>query len=353
MVRHAGDATAKLGRPRSSGNLLIMKVFTQLGLLWFIRTTGMMILAALIPALAVAAQAEQTPSWAKVSQAQIDEANRLGVPVAFTNGVGIKFVLIPPGKFMMGSRDSEAEVARRCMMPNAQAGWFYDEHPRHEVTITSAFYMAVHEVTQAEYKAIPKPKDDNTQSKDSPDEFLGENKPVVYVSWQDAEEFCKALSRKEAESGRVYALPTEAQWEYACRAGGTTPFSFGETVSTDQANYDGDYTYGDGIKGENRGRTLRVGSLPANAWGLYDMHGNVSEWCADWYDEYHSLPASDPLGPDKSDPPNQRDVRGGSWRSYPGACRSACRLRGSFNAKSNNVGFRVCCALPAKTKKGE
>lgn len=302
------------------------------------------------------AQESEPAAGAKLSEAQRAAADSLGVPATFTNHAGMTFALIPAGSFLMGSRDPAIEVARRCNMPNAQYGWFVDEHPRHEVTIESAFYMSIHEVTQAAYETVTTAgaggKNNKKQSGDCPEEFRGANKPVVFVSWSDAEQFCKNLSKQETESGRTYALPTEAQWEYACRAGDGTPFAFGETLSTDLANYDGGYTYGDGLKGETRGRTMPVGSFPANSWGLHDMHGNVSEWCADWYAPYDRAPVSNPRGPDKSDPPNQRVVRGGAWRSYPGACRSACRLRASLNSRLNHIGFRVCCPLPGKPREG-
>ena len=297
----------------------------------------------------------KTPELAKVSQAQIAEAKKLGVPVAFTNSVGMKFVLVPAGKFMMGSRDSAKEVARRCNMPHAQLGWFHDEGPRHEVTL-AAFYMSIHEVTQGQYAALVKPTADrrnaNWQITACPAEFLGVTKPVVCVGWDDSGAFFDALNQRESEQGRKYSLPTEAQWEYACRAGSTTPFSFGETLSTDQANYDGGYTYADGKRGENRGATVPVGSLPANAWGLHEMHGNVSEWCSDWYAEYAGGPETDPHGPDKEPRNRERVIRGGAWRSYPGACRSACRLSASFHKfRKSHIGFRVCCPLPAKPEK--
>jgi len=285
------------------------------------------------------------PSWANVSPEQLAAAKRLGVPVAFENSVGMRFVLIPAGTFMMGSRDSAAEVARRCAMPNAQAGWFYDEHPRHTVTLSRAFYVSIHEVTQGGYEAVTNPNPKNADKKISdeyPDGFQGPSQPVVNVSWDKAEKFCKALSALEAEKGRPYSLPTEAQWEYACRAGTSTPFSFGETISTHQANYHGGYTYGDGRKGRYCEKTLPVGSLAPNSWGLYDMHGNVSEWCADRYGDYAAAAETDPVGPEEG---NQRVLRGGSWRSYPGACRSAFRLRNEGRASSFNVGFRVGCAV--------
>jgi len=298
----------------------------------------------------------EVPAWAKVSPEQAAAAKKLGVPVALENSVGMRFVLIPPGTFMMGSRDPAAEVARRCNMPNAQAGWFYDEHPRHEVTLTSAFYMSIHEVTQRCYETVitPDAKDPEKKIKkisdDYDDEFKGPNHPVVRVSWSLAEKFCQTLGAQEAEKGRKYFLPTEAQWEYASRAGTETPFCFGETVSTDQANYHGDYTYGDGKKGTNRERTSPVGSLGANVWGLCDMHGNVSEWCADRYDKYGGAAETDPKGPEEG---NQRVLRGGSWRSYPGACRTGFRHRNDAGASSYNIGFRVCCVILPESDEGE
>ena len=317
----------------------------------FVRSAAAFFLVATISATAFAQPqpGAEVPAWAKVSPEQVAAAKKLGVPVALENSVGMRFVLIPAGTFMMGSRDSAEEVARRCAMPNAQAGWFNDEHPRHEVTLTGAFYISIHEVTQGCYEAVanPNPKDtDKKISDEYPDEFKGTNHPVVKVSWGHAEKFCKTLSAQDAEKGRQYSLPTEAQWEYACRAGTSTPFCFGETISTDQVNYHGDYTYGDGRKGKYRGKPLPVGSLPPSAWGLYDMHGNVGEWCADRYGNYDNAAASDPAGPEEG---NQRVLRGGSWRSYPGACRCGFRLRWEAGSSSYNVGFRVCCAVPTES----
>jgi len=306
-------------------------------------------LAAVLAVTALSRVAAQTPPWAKVSPAQVEAAQKLGVPVAFENSLGMRFVLIPAGKFLMGSRDTATEVASRCAMPNANAGWFADEHPRHEVTLGSAFYLAIHEVTQAAYEALTTPKNASNKqtvkqiSDNYPDGFTGENHPVVKVPWNEADRFCKALSAQADEKGREYAMPTEAQWEYACRAGTTTPFSFGETLTTDQANYNGGYTYADGRKGEYRAKPVPVGSFAPNAWGLYDMHGNVSELCADRYGPYGSAAASDPQGGSANSGPHI--VRGGSWRSYPGACRSACRLG---EGDGFNIGFRVRCAVPTK-----
>lgn len=295
----------------------------------------------------------KTPPAAKVSKAQVAEAKKLGVPVSFTNSIGMTFVLVPSGSFKMGSAEPAEEVRRRCNMPQAQIGWFTDEHPRHEVTL-AAFYMSIHEITHGQYAAA-KPKRDprwtNWEIMRCPVDLLAPDKPVVFVSWNDAEAFCKTLNQREAKAGRRYSLPTEAQWEYACRAGGTKPFSFGQTLSTDQANYDGRAAYGDGAKGKARGATVPVGSLPANEWSLHEMHGNVAEWCSDWYAPYAGEAQTNPIGPEKM--PLRRDhvIRGGSWRSYPGACRSACRLKGSSHRfRKSYVGFRAVCALPAASK---
>lgn len=318
-----------------------------------VRCATAFFLAMIVCAGTYSAAAAEAPSWAKVSREQVAAAEKLGVPVALENSIGMRFVLIPPGKFMMGSRDPAAEVARRCFMPNAQPGWFTDEHPRHEVTLTDAFYMAVHEVTQGSYEAVTYPKADEKTKKitdEYPDEFKGADRPVVNVSWGHAEQFCKALGAREAEQGRHYSLPTEAQWEYACRAGSSAPFAFGETISTDQANYNGDYLYGDGGKGKNRGKPLPVGSLAANAWGLYDMHGNVNEWCADHYGDYAAAAQIDPQGPEKG---RYRVLRGGSWRSYPGACRCSVRLMNTARETSYHIGFRVCCTLAAEPDDGQ
>jgi formylglycine-generating enzyme required for sulfatase activity len=174
----------------------------------------------------------------------------------------------------------------------------------------------------------------------NPSEFKGESNPVERVSWNDAVEFCKQLSEK---TGQTVRLPTEAEWEYACRAGTTTPFNTGETISTDQANYNGSFAYGSGRKGEYRENTVAVGSFKANDFGLYDMHGNVREWCQDWYDAeyYKNSPTDDPQGPEKGE---SRVLRGGSRDDNPGDCRSANRAWLEPKYRGINFGFRVVCA---------
>ncbi len=163
--------------------------------------------------------------------------------------------------------------------------------------------------------------------------------PVESVSWNDCQEFIRKLQEMDM---KPYRLPTEAEWEYACRAGTTTPFHFGETISTDQANYDGDFVYGDGKKGPRRQRTTPVGAFPANAFGLHDMHGNVYQWCQDWYGDYPPRDVTDPKGPEKG---LARVLRGGSWKSNPLSCRSAERLRYEPGARFHLYGFRVCFFL--------
>jgi len=281
--------------------------------------------------------------WARVSIAQIKAAKSLGAPVAFENSIGMRFVLIPPGEFMMGSKDPADRVAQLCGEPNVQAELFVGEHPRHKVTLTKAFYMSIHEVTQKHYETVTGPKGDKKTSQEYLDGFKGDNMPASNISWRNGEKFCKMLGQSD---NRTYALPTEAQWEYACRAGTDTPFSFGPTIATSQANYDSNYAYDKGKTGKHRKKPMPVGKTRPNAWGMYDMHGNVSEWCTDEYGPYRADPVRDPKGPAKG---TGHVVRGGSWRSSPGACRAA--FRSGSEAGSYNIGLRVVCAAPTKSNK--
>ena len=199
------------------------------------------------------------------------------------------------------------------------------ERPQHRVEI-APFYMGRYPVTQAQYQAV---------MGENPSRFKGENNPVERVSWHKAKEFCQKLSK---QTGKTYQLPSEAQWEYACRAGTTTPFYFGETISTEQANYNGNYTYGNGKRGINRGQTTPVGSFPPNAFGLYDMHGNVWEWCEDiCHNNYEGAP--DDGSAWVAGVARIRVLRGGSWANLPRVCRCASR---SFPGYGNIFyGFRV------------
>jgi len=233
----------------------------------------------------------------------------------FTNSIGMKFVWIPPGTFIMGS--PKVEQQRR------------DDETQHKVTLTKGFYMGVYLVTQEQWQEIM----GNNSSR-----FKGQkNLPVDAVSWDDCQEFIKKLREKEK---KLYRLPTEAEWEYACRSGTTTPFHFGETITTEQANYNGNFTYGNGKNGVFRNKTTPTGIFPANAWGLYDMHGNVYQWCQDGYWKY---PPTDVVDPHGSTIDNNRVLRGGSWRDEPGFCRSAVRgLDRPDTRWGGFIGFRVC-----------
>jgi formylglycine-generating enzyme required for sulfatase activity len=226
----------------------------------------------------------------------------------------MKFVWIPPGKFIMGIPKDEEERD--------------DNEVQHKVTLTKGFFMGIHLVTQEQWKEI---------MGSNPSEINGENcLPVEQVSWDDCQSFIKKLRGKEK---RPYRLPSEAEWEYSCRAGTTTPFHFGETISTDQANYNGNSTYGTGKQGVNREKTTPVGSFPPNAWGLHDMHGNVYEWCQDWYGEY---PQSDVVDPKGSITGEGRVLRGGSWLYSPRHCRSAYRNLREPGCGSLIIGLRLC-----------
>lgn len=235
-------------------------------------------------------------------------------PKTFTNSLGIKFVWIPPGSFMMGSPMEESE---------RQAN-----ETQHKVTLTKGFYMGVYTVTQEEWQQV---------MNKNPSEFKGEkNLPVEAISWEDCQEFIAKLREKDK---KPYRMPTEAEWEYACRAGTKTPFHFGETISTDQANYDGEGVYGNGKKGRFLGRTLPVGTFPANAWGLHEMHGNVWQWCQDWYGEYPQGDAVDPVGAKTA---KGRVLRGGAWYSDPLGCRSAFRFWFVPTSRRPYFGLRLC-----------
>jgi len=228
-----------------------------------------------------------------------------GLPNEITNSVGMKLKLIPAGEFMMGSPESD-EWAQD------------DEKSKHRVRITKPFYLGVYEVTQAEYEKV---------MGENPGSFKGGSNPVEMVSWHDAVEFCKRLSAKE---GKTYRLPTEAEWEYACRAGTTTLYCTGD----DPASL-GEYAW----CAENCDqKTHPVGEKKPNAWGLHDMHGNVLEWCADWYGRYASEEVSDPSGPETG---SYRVDRGGSWFSGARYCRSADRGRVVPILRGENLGFRV------------
>ncbi|MFM6343985.1 MAG: formylglycine-generating enzyme family protein [Dolichospermum sp.] len=236
----------------------------------------------------------------------------------------LEMIDIPEGIFIMGS-------------PKNEEGSINSEKPQHEVTI-KPFLMGKYSVTQKQWRTVAALEKVNIDLASYPSYFEGDNRPVEQVSWHDAIEFCARLSNY---TKKPYRLPTEAQWEYACRAGTTTPFHFGDRITTDLANYDGNYTYGDGLKGVHRKGTTEVGSFKANEFGLHDMHGNVWEWCQDdWHDNYEGAPIDGSAWISLS---NRKVLRGGSWNYYPVLCRSASRNWDNAKFNYNNFGFRVVC----------
>jgi len=256
-----------------------------------------------------------------------------GYEQTLAEGMGLRLVQIPAGRFEMGSpADEEARDA--------------DEGPQHLVQLQS-FFLGQTPVTQAQWKVVAGWPKVGVDLNPTPSRFKGDNRPVEQVSWEEAMEFCHRLSQR---SKLAYALPSEAQWEYACRAGATTPFAFGQTLTPDLANYDGNCTYGSGPEGDYRKKTTDVGSFPANAWGLHDMHGNVWEWCLDyWHESDGGAPSDGTAWVNEAEDEGIRLLRGGSWYGYPRFCRSACRDGEPRDRRLNNVGFRLCCFPPGLT----
>jgi formylglycine-generating enzyme required for sulfatase activity len=239
------------------------------------------------------------------------------------NGVTLEMVKIPGGRFLMGSPEMEAKRDD-------------NESRQHDVDVPE-FWMGKYVVTQQQWQAI---------MGNEPSYFTGKNRPVERVSWNNATEFCEKLSKK---TGRDYRLPSEAEWEYACRAGTTTPFYFGETITGELANYKASETYADEQKGEYRKQTTPVGQFPPNAFGLYDMHGNVWEWCQDvWHSSYDGAPDDGSAWVNGGDS-SRRVLRGGSWYSNPRRCRSASR---SYYVSDETdyivIGFRLV-SFPPRT----
>ena len=261
----------------------------------------------------------------------------------FTNTIGMKFVRIPEGSFVMGS-------------PSSEPGRYSNE-TLHRVTLTKPFYMQTTEVTVGQWRLFIRDSGYRTEAETSDGTFVwtgsdwkkqkdahwdnptfsqSEDHPVTCVSWNDCREFLKWLNGKEGEG--KYRLPTEAEWEYACRAGTTTPFNGGNCLSASEANYDGNHFYTGCSKGQYRQQTVSVASFPPNAWGLFDTHGNVWEWCSDWYGDYPGNAVTDPEGPGSG---TIRVLRGGSWGSSAEDCRSSYREWNTPVGRFNVVGFRV------------
>jgi formylglycine-generating enzyme required for sulfatase activity len=263
-----------------------------------------------------------------------------------TNSIGMKLALIPKGTFQMGSPPSEEGSE--------------DNERQHEVTLTRDYYLGAFEVTQAQYQKvmgsnpsyyqgnyieqkIPAKKHPETGRTIEEEKIIpvdSSNHPVEKVSCNDASEFCKRLSAfpEERKAGRVYRLPTEAEWEYACRAGSKTAFIFG-----DEQGSLGDYAWFD----DNSESTHPVGEKKPNAWGLYDMHGNVWEWCSDWYGEYPKGAVNDPTGAKVG---SRRVLRGGGWSDDAALCRSAFRFNDPPSSRTSLYGFRVALSSPGISK---
>ena len=245
-------------------------------------------------------------------------SRRQGQARVFTDNLGdgitIDMVAIPGGSFVMGS-------------PSTEAGRHSDEGPQRTVTV-APFFMGKYEVTQAQYQAV---------MGNNPSHFKGAKRPVEGVNWDEAVEFCRKLTQK---TGKTYRLPSEAEWEYACRAGTTTLFYFGDTITPDLVNYNGNYPYGAAPKGLWRKQTTDVGSFPPNAFGLYDMHGNVWEWCSDkWHGNYNGASTDGSSWETGTD--NNRVQRGGSWDYHAVHCHSAVRNSYSAVDRDMSIGFRV------------
>ncbi|MEH2044556.1 formylglycine-generating enzyme family protein [Nostoc sp.] len=236
------------------------------------------------------------------------------------------------------------------MMGSPEGEGYGFEKPQYEVKV-QPFFMGKYPVTQAQWQAVTSLPQVNRELKPDPSDFKGENRPVEGVSWFEAVEFCDRLSQY---TGKSYRLPSEAEWEYACRAGTTTPFHFGETITSKLANFNANYTYGAGVKGTYREQTTEVGSFEVpNAFGLYDMHGQVCEWCLDdWHNNYEGAPIDGSTWFNDNNNFSQKKgnavLRGGCWFNLPGTCRSASRginYRAGHDGINHDVGFRVVCGV--------
>jgi len=265
----------------------------------------------------------------KVQALQIQAANALGKPVVFRDRLslgseGPEMVVIPAGSFIMGSPANEPERNE-------------NEGPQHFVTHSRPFAMGKYAVTFEEYDLFCL----RTQRDPVSDAGWGRGRrPVIQVTWYEALAYSEWLS---AQTGQTYRLPTEAEWEYACRAGTTTPFHFGETISTDLANYEGNGTYGKGKKGIYRRRTVEVGQFPTNVWGLHDMHGNVWEWTAS---EFEQVFAGEELRVSNANTKESISVRGGSWDFNPRLLRCSNRSRKDPDLITTHGGFRLARTFP-------
>jgi len=255
-------------------------------------------------------------------QLELEQRDKLpSVPTSVSiPWLGLELLPIPAGEFLMGS--PEDEEGRE------------DNETQHLVKITRPYWLGKYPVTQEQWEKT---------MGDNPSRFSGNDLPVEKVSWEEAIAFCRKLNEREGQAGRLpkgykYSLPTEAEWEYACRAGTTTVFAFGNRLSSHQANFDGESPYGDAEIGPYLETTSPVGNYPPNAWGLCDMHGNVKEYCYDWYGEYGTGVVTDPIGPSSGE---SRVTRGGCWYYDGENCRSANRFELNPGLRLDILGFRL------------
>jgi formylglycine-generating enzyme required for sulfatase activity len=300
------------------------------------RPVAVCLLAAPLVLTALLATALVWPGRDRIRAAEGDDRT-------ITNAIGMKLVLVPAGKFTMGS--PKAEWARG------------EDEAEHPVEITRPYYIGAHLVTQEEYARV---------TGRNPSWFSGRGFarqkvmdletgrfPVENVSWRDARQFCAKLTDLDRKAGkaRAYRLPTEAEWEYACREAGKsrTPFHCGTTLGSKQANFDGTFPYGGAEKGPYLARPSKVGSYQPNKLGLFDMHGNVWQWCQDRYgkDYYATSPVRDPQGPGEG---TTCVLRGGCWCYNGSDCRSAYRGNEAPGFRDGTIGFRVVCVVPSRAR---
>ena len=284
----------------------------------------------------------------------------------------LDMLLIPSGSFMMGQTNAEQEEIIRLNGEERYQKFFTDGLYRHSVTVPS-FFLGKYPITQVQWRVVANYPVVEQELTVDPFKFQGNNRPVEQVSWDDATEFCRRLSQ---HTGRTYRLPSEAEWEYACRAlpnapestnagdrmndaRTSPPFHFGETISDELANYCAEDqeiertsykgNYGRGPIGQSRKETTEVGQFPANQFGLHDMHGNVWEWCEDdWHSDYEDAPKDGSAWVETDRESAERMVRGGSWYNDPVNCRSARRQSFAHDLRNNCIGFRVCCVPPSE-----
>lgn len=288
------------------------------------------------------------------------------LPREMTNSIGMKLVCIPAGKFKMGSTEAERNEVFALLTEKSMPDWLKAEGPQHEVEITRAFYLGIHQVTQKQFRAVmgynPSYFSNNAKGKAGIAYAYGQpgggmenvkglntdDFPVENVSWEESDEFCRELTKagNKLPSGWLYHLPSEAQWEYACRGGAHSyqTFNVGKSLSSAQANLGGNHPYDGPAKEKYLERTCAVGNYKANTFGLFDMHGNVREWCADWYDAkyYGKSPLTDPRGPAEG---SARVTRGGCWYFAGRGCRSASRSECSPGGSAFDTGFRVALVV--------